>query len=45
MLLRHNQILGQINQYYNGYVIINYTNAYTNFPNTVYGKIDVKIIK
>lgn len=36
---------GQINQYYSGYVVLNYTNAYTDFPNTIYGRINVKIIK
>ncbi len=30
---------GSIKSAYTGYLIINYTNAYTNFPNTVYGSL------
>lgn len=30
---------GPIKSVYSGYLIINYTNAYTDFPNTVYGSI------
>jgi len=36
---------GKIDSVYSGYVIINYTNAYTNFPNTIYGRLVVKVIK
>ncbi len=34
---------GNIGGIYSGYVIINYTNAYTEFPNTIYGKLVVKV--
>ena len=30
---------------FSGYLIINYTNAYTNFPNTVYGSVRVAVSK
>lgn len=33
---------GRIGQAYSGYVVLNYTNAYTQFPNTIYGRITVK---
>jgi len=36
---------GNINSEYSGYVIINYTNAYTEFPNTIYGRIVAKVLK
>lgn len=36
---------GQINNVYSGYVTVNYTNAYTQFPNTIYGKVVVKVSK
>lgn len=36
---------GKINSEYSGYLTINYTNSYTNFPSTVYGKLVVKVIK
>lgn len=35
----------KINQVYTGYIIVNYTNAYTEFPNTIYGRIVAKITK
>lgn len=36
---------GKINSVYSGYVTLNYTNAYTDFPNTVYGRVVVKVVK
>ena len=36
--------VGTIGKTYGGYFVVNYTNAYTGFPNTVYGRINVPII-
>ncbi len=34
---------GPIKSTYSGYLIINYTNAYTGFPNTAYGSVRVQV--
>jgi hypothetical protein len=34
---------GGIKSIYGGYLTINYTNAYTNLPNTVYGSVRVEV--
>ncbi len=36
---------GGIGSVYSGFLVINYTNAYTNFPNTIYGRLIVKVAK
>ncbi len=36
---------GKIGGTYSGYLIINYTNAYTEFPNTVYGKMAARVAR
>ena len=37
------QYTGSIGQIFSGYLIVNYTSAYTNFPNTIYGTIRVAV--
>ena len=34
---------GAVKSVYSGYLIINYTNAYTGFPNTAYGSVRVVV--
>ncbi len=34
---------GAVKSTYTGYITINYINAYTNFPNTIYGSISVTV--
>lgn len=36
---------GAIGQTFSGYLIVNYTNAYTGFPGSIYGKISVLVSK
>ena len=37
------QYSGTIGQIFSGYLIVNYTSAYTNFPNTLYGTLRVAV--
>ena len=36
---------GPIKSVYSGSLIINYTNAYTHFPNTIYGTVSVSVTR
>lgn len=35
---------GSLGATFTGYIVVNYTNAYTNFPATVYGRISTKVV-